>query len=54
MKLQKQLSRKTEKKEYPKWIVVIPPILINKLKWKAGEDLEAETKEDRLVIKKKV
>lgn len=52
MNLQKQLSKKIGDKEYAKWVLVIPPKLIEKLGWKAGEELEAEVKKDKLVIEK--
>lgn len=53
MKLQKQLSRKVGKKEYPKYVAVIPPETIDRLKWKGGEELELEVKDGKLVLKKK-
>ena len=52
MKLQKQLSRKVGDVEYAKWVLVIPPNIIEKLKWKEGQELKAEIKENRLVVKK--
>lgn len=52
MKLQKQLSRKCEDKEYAKYVVVIKPKLIEKLGWRDGEELEAEVKGEKLVIEK--
>lgn len=52
MNLQKQLSKKIGDKEYDKWVIVVPPKLIEKLGWKAGEELEAEIKEGKLVIEK--
>jgi len=52
MKLQKQLSRKVKDVEYAKWVLVIPPNIIEKLKWKEGQELEAEIKENVLVVKK--
>ena len=53
MKLQKQLSRKIGGKEYPKYVVTIPPKDIEKLGWKEGIELEALTKEDRIILKPK-
>ena len=50
MYLQKQLSKKVGDKEYAKWVIVVPPKLIDKLGWKAGEELEAEIKGDKLII----
>ena len=52
MKLQKQLSRKSENTIYPKWVVVIPPKDIEKLGWKEGEELETKVKNGKLVIKR--
>ncbi len=52
MKLQKQLSRKVGDVEYAKWVLVIPPNMIEELKWKGGQELEAEIKENKLVVKK--
>lgn len=52
MKLQKQLSRKVKDVEYAKWVLVIPPNIIEKLKWKEGQELEAKVKENSLVVKK--
>lgn len=44
MKLQKQLSRRFSGKEYPKWVIVLPPTLVEKLGWKEGYDLEADVR----------
>ncbi|MBW2976927.1 AbrB/MazE/SpoVT family DNA-binding domain-containing protein [Candidatus Woesearchaeota archaeon] len=52
MYLQKQLSKKIGNKEYAKWVLVVPPKIIEKLGWKAGEELEAEIKGSRLIIEK--
>jgi hypothetical protein len=52
MKLQKQLSRKVKDVEYAKWVLVVPPNIIEKLKWKEGQELGAEIKENSLVVKK--
>jgi len=52
VKLQKQLSRKVKNKEYDKWVLVIPPNIINELRWKEGQELQAETKDDKLIVKK--
>lgn len=52
MKLQKQLSRKVGKTEYPKYVTVIPPKIVEELGWKDGQELKAEVKEKSLVIKK--
>lgn len=52
MRLLSQISREYKGKEYKKFWVVLPSKLIEKLKWKTGEDLEAEVKGDKLVIEK--
>ena len=53
MKLQKQLSRKVGKKKYPKYMVTIPPKKIEAVGWKAGMELHADVKNDRIVLKPK-
>ncbi|MBI2452523.1 hypothetical protein HYV50_05640 [Candidatus Pacearchaeota archaeon] len=52
MKLQKQLSRKVGDVEYAKWVLVVPPNIVKELKWKEGQELEAEIKENKLIVKK--
>jgi bifunctional DNA-binding transcriptional regulator/antitoxin component of YhaV-PrlF toxin-antitoxin module len=53
MRLQKQLSRKVGDIEYAKWVLVVPPKIIEELNWKEGQEVEAESKDNKLVIKKK-
>lgn len=50
MKLQKQLSRRVEGVEYPKYVLVIPPEEIKKLDWKAGTELKAIAKGGKLIV----
>jgi len=52
VKLQKQLSRKVGNKEYPKWVITIPPKQIETLGWKEGEYLESEVNNERLLVRK--
>lgn len=52
MKLQKQLSRKVGNKEYAKWVAVIPPKLIEEVKFKEGQELDIEVQDGKLIIKK--
>lgn len=52
MRLLSQKSREYKGKEYLKHWIVIPNKIIEKLKWKAGDELEAETKGEKLVIEK--
>ena len=42
VKLQKQLSRHFAGREYPKWVVVLPPEIVKELGWKEGQELMAE------------
>lgn len=53
MKLLNQTSRTYKKKKYSKNWVVIPNDLIEQLKWEKGTELEAEIKNNELIIKKK-
>ena len=53
MKLQKQLSRKVGSTEYAKWVVVVSPTTIEELGWREGQELEAEVKENKLIIRRK-
>ncbi len=50
MRLQKQLSRKVGAVEYAKWVLVVPPNIIEELKWKEGQELKAKIKDNKLLI----
>jgi len=50
VRLQKQLSKKIGDKEYPKYVIVLRPSLIEKLGWKSGEELKAEIKDNKVII----
>lgn len=50
MILQKQLSRKVGNKEYVKYVVIIPPLFINLLKWDSGLKLRPHINEGSLVL----
>jgi bifunctional DNA-binding transcriptional regulator/antitoxin component of YhaV-PrlF toxin-antitoxin module len=52
MQLQKQLNRIVENKEYSKYLLVVPPQVVEELQWKEGEELEHEVKEQSLIIRK--
>lgn len=52
MKLQKQLSRKVGDIEYAKWVIVMPPKIIEKLGWKRGQKLKLEIKDGKIIIRK--
>ena len=53
MKLQKQLSRKVGNKKYAKWVMVIPPKIIEEAKLKEGQEMEIDVKEGKIIIGKK-
>ena len=53
MKLQKQLSRKIEEKEYPKYVVTLPPKSIEEVGWKEGIDLEAIVQDGKIILRPK-
>lgn len=53
MRLQKRFSRRIGKTEYIKWVLNIPPAVIEALGWKQKEELESEVKGDLLIIKRK-
>lgn len=50
MRLLSQKSREYKGKHYFKSWIVVPNILLEKLGWKAGDELEAEVKNRNLVI----
>ena len=52
MRLQKQLSRKVGNKEYPKWVIIVPPKQIETLGWKEGEYLASEVNNEELIIQR--
>ena len=52
MKLQKQMSRKIGNTEYAKWVLVIPPKIVEEAKLKEGEELKIEVKNNKLIIEK--
>ena len=53
MKLQRQLSRKVKEKEYPKWVITIPPDKIEKVGWKEGIELVASISGRKIVVEPK-
>jgi antitoxin component of MazEF toxin-antitoxin module len=53
MKLLRQVSRKYGDTKYHKHWVIIPNDLIEKLGWDEGDELEADVKNDKLVMTKK-
>ena len=53
MKLQKQSSRIVKDIEYAKWVVVIPQDKIKESKWVEGQELEADVKDGKIILKPK-
>jgi len=53
MKLQKQLSRKVNEKEYSKYVITIPSSEVEKLGWKEGIELDIEESNNKLILKPK-
>jgi hypothetical protein len=49
-RLQKQLSRKVEGKAYPKYVITLPPKLVNELSWKEGIKLNATAKNGKIIL----
>ena len=49
MKLQKQKTRK----DYFKYVVVLPKEIIDKSNFKEGDELKADTKKDEIKLRKK-
>lgn len=54
MRLQKQVNRVVEDKEYSKYVIIVPPEDVEKLEWKEGEELSHEVKEQALIIRKAI
>lgn len=52
MRLLSQTSRKYKETEYKKFWVIVPNDLIEKLGWKTGDELGAESKDGKLIIKR--
>jgi bifunctional DNA-binding transcriptional regulator/antitoxin component of YhaV-PrlF toxin-antitoxin module len=53
MHLQKQLSRVYKGKEYPKYLIVIPPRDIEELGWSERDELKSIVESGKLVIERK-
>jgi bifunctional DNA-binding transcriptional regulator/antitoxin component of YhaV-PrlF toxin-antitoxin module len=53
MRLQKQVNRIVEDKEYSKYVLIVPPEDVEKLEWKEGQELTHEVKDQSLIIRAK-
>lgn len=51
MKLQKQMNRIVDGKEYSKWIVQIPPEQIEEAGWSVGDEIDAIVKHHEIILK---
>jgi len=52
MKIQKQLSKKRNKKEYYRYVVNIPKEILEKSGFKEGDELKAEAKKGEIKLKR--
>ena len=53
MKIQKHISRKSKNgKSYYKYEVIIPPKIIKKAGFKEGDELDAEVKRGKVMLRK--
>jgi len=46
------MSRKYKDREYPKWVITVPPRQIQELGWAEGEFLESNIQDKELIIKR--
>lgn len=53
MKIQKQLSKKRENKEYYRYVINLPSELLKDSGFHEGDELEAEAKKGEIKLKKK-
>ena len=53
MKLQKRFLRKYKDKDYFKFMVNIPPEIIEQLKLNAGDELKVRVAENKIILEKK-
>jgi len=50
MKLQKHVSKKKGKKEFFKYVIVVPNKTVTKLGWQRGEELVFNIRDNRLLL----
>lgn len=51
MKLQNSINRKVKGVEYRRWFVNLPVEDVERLAWKAGQELETKIVGDKLILK---
>ncbi len=52
MKIQKQLSKKRDKKEYYRYVINIPKEVLETASFKEGDELKAEAKKGEIKLRK--
>ncbi len=53
MKLQKRFSRKYNQKNYYKYVVNVPAMMVKEANISEGEELEIEAKDGKIILKRK-
>ncbi len=53
MKLQKQSSKGKGKKDYPKYVIVLPKDAVKEAGFQEGDELQAEAKKGEIVLGKR-
>lgn len=53
MKVQKRFLRKYKNKDYYKYVVNIPPMMVREAGFEEGQDVEIKATKDKIVLKKK-
>jgi len=53
MKLQKRFLRKHKDKDYYKYMVNIPPMIVREAGFKEGDELDIDAKTGKIILKKK-
>ncbi|MBU0959329.1 MAG: AbrB/MazE/SpoVT family DNA-binding domain-containing protein [Nanoarchaeota archaeon] len=53
MKIQKRFLRKHNDKDYYKYVVNLPPMVLKEAGIKYGEDVEVKTEKGKIVLEKK-
>ena len=53
MRLQRQKSRIEGKRVYYKYVIVLSQTIVKKAKFRTGQEIEADAKNGRIILKKK-
>jgi len=54
MKIQKRFLRKYKNKDYYKYIINLPPMILKETGLKYGEELEVKTEKNKIILEKKI